>query len=150
MPVLTTQHQQEDPGPKSRHDLKRIVQAGTLYFAFAFAAGFLLGIVRVLWVAPHYGERTAELLEAPMMLVVIVSAALWVVQRYAVPPLVFARLIVGGIAVGLLLVVEFSVVLWLRGMSVGEYFASRDPVAGAVYVLMLIVLTVTPLFVARR
>jgi hypothetical protein len=36
----------------------------------------------------------------------------------------------GFVAAGLLLVAEFTLVLWLRGMSIREYFASRDPVAG--------------------
>jgi hypothetical protein len=49
--------------------------AGALYFALAFGAGFVLGTIRVLWVVPRVGERTAELMETPIMLVVIMLAA---------------------------------------------------------------------------
>jgi hypothetical protein len=42
----------------------RIVEAGVLYFALVFEAGFMLGAIRTLWVVPSLGSRTAELLEA--------------------------------------------------------------------------------------
>jgi len=45
------------------------LKAGVLYFALAFAAGFMLGIVRTLWAVPRVGVRVAELMEAPIMLV---------------------------------------------------------------------------------
>lgn len=53
-------------------------------------------------------------------------------------------------ALGLLLAAEFTVVLGLRGLTIGEYFASRDPVAGTVYIVMLGVFAIMPLLVARR
>ncbi len=43
----------------------QILNAGVLYFALAFGAGFPLGTVRVLWVLPRFGERTAELMDTP-------------------------------------------------------------------------------------
>jgi type IV secretory pathway TrbD component len=59
-------------------------------------------------------------------------------------------LAVGFIALGLMLTGEFTIVLWLRGLTMAEYFASRDPVSGTVYVLMLGVFAVMPLLVGRR
>jgi type IV secretory pathway TrbD component len=53
----------------------------------------------------------------------------------------------GGIALVLMLVAEFGLVLWLRGMSIRGYFGSRDPVAGTVYYVMLGVFAVMPLLV---
>ncbi len=46
----------------------QILKAGVLYFAVVFGAGFILGPVRILWVAPRLGTRMAELLEMPIML----------------------------------------------------------------------------------
>src|SRR5438876_5028581 len=43
----------------------------------------------------------------------------------------------GGIALVFLLVAEFGFVLWLRGLSIREYLATRDPVSGTVYYVML-------------
>jgi len=51
---------------------------------------------------------------------------------------------------GLLLVAEFTLVLWLRGMSIREYLASRDPVAGTVYYVMLGVFAIVPLLVLEN
>jgi len=44
------------------------LKAGVLYFAVVFGAGFVLGPIRVMWVVPRLGTRTAEILEAPIML----------------------------------------------------------------------------------
>ena len=128
----------------------QILKAGVFYFALVFGAGFILGPIRILWVVPRWGTRTAELMETPIMLAVTIIAARWGVRRFALPPAPSARLGMGSIALGLLLAAEFSLVLWLRGLSICEYLASRDPVSGTVYYVMLGVFAVMPLFVPRR
>jgi type IV secretory pathway TrbD component len=60
------------------------------------------------------------------------------------------RLAVGSVALGLMLVAEFTLVLWLRGLTIREYLASRDPVSGTVYYVMLGGFAIMPLLVARR
>lgn len=127
----------------------RILRAGALYFVFAFGAGFLLGFPRVLWLVPLVGVRAAELIEMPVMLAVIVFAARWVCRRFAVPPDFGSRLGMGLVALALLLAAEFSFVLWLRGLTIDEYFAGRDPVAGAAYAAMLLVFAMMPVLVRR-
>jgi hypothetical protein len=128
----------------------QIMKAGMLYFALIFGAGFVLGPIRILWVVPRFGTRIAELMEAPIMLVVIIVAARWIVRRLAVPSALSVRLGMGCIALSLLLVAEFTLVLWLRGLSVSDYLASRDPVSGTVYYVMLGAFAIMPLLVARR
>jgi hypothetical protein len=54
------------------------------------------------------------------------------------------------IALGFLLLAEVALVRWLQGMTIAEYVAGRDPVAGSVYVVMLGVFAVMPLLVVRR
>jgi len=125
------------------------LKAALLYFALVFGAGFALGPVRLLWAVPRFGVRTAELMEMPIMLVVTIVAARWVIRRLGVPPTVRSRLGMGGAALGLLLLAEFALVLRLRGLSIAEYLASRDPVSGTVYYVMLGVVAVMPLIVAR-
>ena len=83
------------------------------------------------------------------MLVVIVLAAGWIARRLAVPRTPPRLLGIGFVALALLLVVEFTVVLWLRGLTIDQYFASRDPVAGTVYIVMLGVFAVMPLLVTQ-
>jgi len=54
----------------------------------------------------------------------------------------------GGTALALLLAAEFALVLPLRGLSFDEYLASRDPVSGTAYYLMLGLVAMAPRFVA--
>lgn len=128
----------------------QIVKAAVLYFALVFGAGFLLGPIRILWAVPRFGVRWAEFMETPIMIVVTFVAARWIVRRLALPPAPFVRLGVGSLALLLMLGAEFTVVLWLRGLSIREYFASRDPVSGIVYYAALALFAIMPLFVARR
>ncbi|MDP8981819.1 MAG: hypothetical protein M3O35_14650 [Acidobacteriota bacterium] len=79
------------------------------------------------------------------MLLVTVVAARWIVRRLAVPSTLAARLSMGCSAVAFLLVAEFTLVLWIRGLSIREYLATRDPVSGTVYYLMLGVFALMPL-----
>jgi hypothetical protein len=122
---------------------------GVVYFGLVFGVGFVLGIVRVLAVEPRLGERWAELAEAPLMLTAIILSARFVVRRF--PATHGAAYIVsGGVALLLLVLVEFSGVLAIRGLALGEYFAERDPVAGGVYVLLLVIFAAMPWLLGRR
>jgi hypothetical protein len=122
----------------------KVLKAGLLYFAIVFGAGFVLGPVRLLWVVPRFGTRTAELMEMPVMLVVTIVAARWVVRRLAVPSTSSSRLGMGGVALGLLVTAELGLVLRLRDLSIAEYLATRDPVSGTAYYVMLGLVAVMP------
>ena len=91
----------------------------------------------------------AELMESPILFVVMVAASYWIVRRCRVPLTVASRLGMGLVALVLTLVAEFGFVLWLRGISIAQYLAARDPVSGTVYYLMLGVMTLLPLFIDR-
>lgn len=127
---------------------QRILRGSTSYFAIVFGAGFILGPIRILWAVPRFGERNAELMETPIMLLVIVFAAL------AVKPLCERRpgiaLTIGAVALVLVVTAELSAVLRLRGLTFSEYVANRDPVSGSVYLAMLIVFALMPWLVARK
>jgi pimeloyl-ACP methyl ester carboxylesterase len=124
-----------------------ILKAGGLYFLAAFGAGFVLGAVRVLWVAPRVGARIAELIEMPLMLAIIIAAAIWIVRRLAVPARTAIRLGMGGLALALMLVAEFAVMPLLRGPSMAEYAEVPDPLTGSLYYASLALFAVLPLFV---
>jgi type IV secretory pathway TrbD component len=66
------------------------------------------------------------------------------------PAWLSGRIAVGLVALGLLLLAEFTVVLWLRGLTTTEYLTSRDPIAGTTYLVMLGVFAIMPLLVTRR
>ena len=144
--------QRSDNGHRTERQqtVMSILKAGALYFALVFGAGFVLGTVRTVWVVPRFGTRMAELMETPIMLVVTMVAARWIVRRLAVPSVPSSRLGMGFVALGLMLVAEFGFVLRLRGLSIREYLASRDPVSQTVYYLMLGMFAIMPFLIARR
>jgi hypothetical protein len=127
--------------------MKQALKIGALYFAAVFAVGFVLGTIRTLWVAPRIGVRAAELIESPIMLVVAVLAARAVVRRHAELTNWMNWLSVGLFALALMLLVEFTAVLWVRGLSLAQYFAARDPVSSSVYFVLLGVFAVLPVLV---
>jgi hypothetical protein len=129
--------------------MRETLKAGVLYFAVVFAAGFVLGTLRTLWAVPRLGVRTAELMEAPVMCGVSILAARWAVRHVSIPPLRPRRLAMGCIALGLMLLVEFTFVLWVRGMTIRGYFETRDPVSGTVYFLTLGAFAAIPVFIGR-
>jgi hypothetical protein len=128
----------------------QVLKAGLLYFGLVFGAGFLIGTIRILLVVPRFGTRIAELIETPIMFVVAIVAAKWIVRRLNVPYTLSMRLGMGCIALGFMLLAEFTLVLWLRGLSISKYLASRDPVSGTVYYIMLGAFAIMPLLVSRR
>jgi hypothetical protein len=128
----------------------KILKAGIIYFILVFGAGFILGPFRLLWVVPRFGTRIAELMELPLMITVIIIAARWIVRHLSLPPTPGNRLGMGFIALGLLLGAEFTFVLRLRGLSIHEYLATRDPVSGTAYYASLVLFAIMPLLVARR
>ena len=126
-----------------------ILLRALLYFGMVFFVGFALGAVRITWLVPWLGERSAELIEAPLMLIAMFYSARFLAFR--IPALSRWDLVASGVlALIILLIVEFSVVLGLRGLTVKEYFADRDPVAGAVYAAMLLLFAAMPWIVGRR
>ncbi|HEY5883323.1 MAG TPA: pyridoxamine 5'-phosphate oxidase family protein [Pyrinomonadaceae bacterium] len=130
--------------------LGTILMAAVVYFALVFGAGFLLALPRVSFAVPRLGERVSELLEAPLMLILIVLAANWIVRKFQVPSGITQRLGVGLIAFALGIAFEFTLVLKLRGLTLNEYFQRRDPVSGAVYYLTLVLFALMPILLGRR
>jgi hypothetical protein len=129
--------------------MRKVSRAGFSYFALVFCAGFLLGAIRVPLLVPRLGERLAELLEMPVMFVVILASARFIIRRFALPSAAAVRLGTGMLALGLMIAAELFLAALLQGRSLGEYVASRDPVSGSVYLAMLAVFALMPVILAR-
>lgn len=130
--------------------LVRVLIAGAVYFGLVFGAGFLLGPIRILLLVPRFGERAAELIEMPFMLLVILLAARFVIRTFSIPAGVPNRLRMGLLALVLGLLFECGLVLKLRGLTLTEYFRTRDPITGTAYYLVLGLFAVMPLIVKRK
>src|SRR5512144_2213284 len=122
----------------------RKFQAGRVYFALVFGVGFVLGSIPVPFLVPRIGVRYAELLEMPFMFFAVLLSARYIVGRYHLPPTSFARLSVGFIALALLLAAELLLNTLVLRQSLAEYVASKDPVSGTAYVVMLGLFAVMP------
>lgn len=133
-----------------RVPLMNVFKAAVVYFAIVFGAGFVLGTVRTLFVLPLVGSRTAELLEMPLMLTVIVLGARWINRHLTAAATSSIQISVGLFALALVLLAEIAVGVGLRGQSPVESLLNRDPVSGTIYYVMLGVFALMPWLLARR
>jgi hypothetical protein len=122
---------------------------GARYFGVVFGAGFALGTMRVLWLVPRLGERWAELLEMPVMGLVMFAAARGMVRRDPARS-TSAWLVVGSLALALLVAAELTLAWVFEGASPRDAILQRDPVVGVVYGLMLLGFAALPAWQSRR
>lgn len=127
-----------------------IVRAGATYFALVFGAGFLLALIRIPFLVPRFGVRSAELIETPFMLTVIYFAARFVVRRFALASSTGPAVAAGLLALALLLAAELSLTIVLQDRTVAQYIGGRDPVSGSVYLASLLLFAAMPWLLARR
>ena len=124
--------------------MTEVIRLAARYFGLVFALGFVLGILRTLWLVPLLGERWAELLELPFMLLASYVSACYLIARHPAPLRSRDSLWVGLLALGFLLAVEFTLVLGLRGLTFVQYLQSRNGVSGTAYVVSLLIFALLP------
>ncbi|TCP43118.1 hypothetical protein [Rhodovulum marinum] len=111
--------------------MARALAAGLAYVALVFAAGFALGTLRTLLVAPRVGETIAVILELPVMLALCWLAAGAVIARLALAPTLPARLTMGGVAFALLMGAELGVSILAFGRDLSGHLAHYATGPGA-------------------
>lgn len=123
----------------------RILTAPLIYFSLVFTTGFVLAMIRIPFLVPRLGERWAELIELPFMVLASFLVARWLVRRFG---LVSGRacLVTGVVALLLMLCAESALML-LQGQTVSDYLQGRDPVSGVAYLLSLVLFALMPLLV---
>lgn len=102
--------------------MPNVIAAGFFYFAIVFAAGFALGVLRVLVLAPTLGETSAVLFELPIILWVSWWACGRVIAWRTVPPGLPARGGMGLFAFALLMAAEGTLSI-AAGRSLMDHFA---------------------------
>ena len=110
----------------------QIVKAAIAYTAAVFAAGFAVGALRVVMVAPQIGETAAVALEAPVMIGVSWFVCAAILKRFAPPATISARLAMGALALLLLLIADATLGRLGFGRPLSEQFAAFARPAGAV------------------
>ena len=126
----------------------RVLRAAFVYFAWVFAAGFVLGSIRVPLLVPALGVRTAELLELPVMVAIAGWIAHWRCWRER-DLTARQHLAFGGLAMAMLLVAECGLG-GLLGKSPAQVLFDRDPISGPAYYVALAVTACWPWWWAAR
>ncbi|MEO5494704.1 MAG: hypothetical protein ABIR08_11855 [Sphingomonas sp.] len=129
--------------------MKRAVIA-TIFFLALFAWGFVLGTIRVMFVAPRVGQLAATIAEMPVMLVAAFFTSGWSIRHWQVAH---------GHAVRWTMVVWFLILLagfetalgaTLFGRSLADQWTALATPAGLIGLSGQIVAALLPVFVDNR
>jgi hypothetical protein len=126
-----------------------ILRAAIAYWAVVFALGFVLGTLRVLWLAPLVGLIPATLIELPVMLGASWLAAGWLVRRFAITD-AGAALATGGLAFALLMVAECALAVGMMGRTPAQWLADLRQPHAALGLAGQVVFAAMPWWRARR
>ena len=125
-------------------------QAGCLYFLVVFVAGFFMGTLRVLLIAPAIGETAAVLLEMPVMLTIAWFACRGVLARFAVPAVLRFRLTMGGLAFVLLMAAEIGVSVLGFQRTLADHFRAYAAAPALIGLIGQIAFALFPVAQMRR
>ena len=119
------------------------LKAALIYVLAAFGLGFLLGPLREFVLGPALGRVPALLVELPLMLGFCAWLAPRLLRQCRVPP-GLARLRMGFAALTLLLALEFSTGVALRGWSLRAWLAGFATPHGLVTLAAYLVFALIP------
>jgi predicted Co/Zn/Cd cation transporter (cation efflux family) len=129
--------------------MRRALIAASAYFVALFCLGFVLGTIRVLFVAPRIGVLGATLAEVPLMLAAAFFMCRWAIGRWQVPPAVLAR---GAMALWFLVLLalfETLVGVALFGRTLAGTWAELATPAGLIGLAAQAICALLPLVLGR-
>ncbi len=130
--------------------MKRALIAATVYVLILFALGFVLGTIRVLFVAPGIGVLRATLMEVPLMLTAAYLLCRWAIARWQVAPTLSARAAMALWFLVVLALFETLVGVTLFGRTLAETWSGLASPAGLIGLAAQIVAALLPLVIDRR
>jgi hypothetical protein len=130
--------------------MKRAIIAATVYFLTLFASGFFLGAIRVLLIAPRFGEFAATLAEVPVMLTAANFTCRWAVRHWQVARAPSLRWIMALWFLLLLAILETLLGTLLFGRTMADQCAALATSAGLVGLSAQGLAALLPLLVGRR
>jgi hypothetical protein len=120
--------------------------AAATYGLSMLAAGWALGPVRVLFVAPHLGSTLAVLVEAPVMLAGAALVAVGLLRHGSVGPTRLDRLTFGVLGATVALIGEFTTAAAFWGPSAAV--APLMTLPGRIGLLLVAITAILPLALA--
>ena len=130
--------------------MKRALMPGSVYFFALFALGFVLGTIRVIYVAPRVGQIVATLAEVPIMLAAGFLACRWTIRHWQVPDVLAVRWAMVLWFFVQLFVVETLLGAALFNRAATEQLAALTAPAGLLGLSAQIIAGVMPLFIGKR
>lgn len=127
----------------------RAIVAGFLYAVLAFLVGCAMGMLREQFVAPRITSELAIVVETPLMCWIVLQLARGQARWLNVPTSAAARLIMGSVAVGLLVLAENTIAYAWMGRSVFEQWGLYGYLAMAATFAGLTWFWLAPLIAAR-
>lgn len=128
--------------------MQSAIRCGATYALVVFAIGFVLGVVRSLFIAPYIGALAAVALELPFMVV-----ASWYVCRSlvgAVDGRLVTRAAMGATALLTLLLLELGAAMLLAGQGPTAFGAALVTPEGLLGLAGQVTFGVLPLVIGRR
>lgn len=109
---------------------RQSIKAGLLYFIGVFAVGFAFGGIRLIVLVPTVGETWAVVIESPFILGISWLLCARAVALLQVPAITGARIVMGGVALGCLLIAEYILWVGMFGESTAGFFQRYATLAG--------------------
>lgn len=130
--------------------MKRALIAGFVYFLTLFALGFALGTVRVVYVAPRFGQISATVAEVPVLLVAAGFACRWTVGYWQVSHAMTIRWAMVLWFLALLFAFETFLGAALFGRTATDQWAALTTPAGLLGLSAQIIAALLPVLFCRR
>jgi hypothetical protein len=127
--------------------VKSAMIVATAYFIVLFALGFVLGTIRVLIVAPRFGELVATVAEVPVMLTAAYFICRWALWSWHVPRSPAIRWAMVPLFPLLLFLFETLLGTILFGRTASDQWASLATPAGLLGLSAQVVAALLPVFV---
>jgi hypothetical protein len=131
-------------------DIKRALLAASVYFLTLFSLGFVLGTIRVIFVAPRFGTFAATIAEVPIMLIAAFWACRWSIRRWQVSGAITTRIAMAIWFLVLLFVFETALGSALFGRTMTEQWAVLATSAGLIGLAAQVIAALLPTMVGRR
>ncbi|MES2710433.1 MAG: hypothetical protein V4653_02530 [Pseudomonadota bacterium] len=124
--------------------MRRAALAGGAYALALFGLGFVLGVLRVLVLAPGIGVVAATALEAVPMLAAMSWAAPRLARWQGVPPRSAGRIAMGAVALAVLVTFELVLGAVLNGTKPAAWVANFATPQGMIYGALLLAFAAMP------
>jgi hypothetical protein len=131
-------------------DMNRALLAASVYFLALFSLGFVLGTIRVIFVAPRSGTLAATIAEVPIMLIVAFWACRWSIRRWHVSGAITTRMAMAIWFLVLLFVFETALGSALFGRTMTEQWEVLTTSAGLIGLAAQVIAALLPTMVGRR